>query len=385
MKKIAFISPGYLPLPAVKGGAVETLIDILLNSCELNENMKVDIFSIESDKVCNFNKNVNYKYIKKTGKFEKILRYLINKFFPVYIGNGFINKIVKNNDLNIYDYVVIENKPEYGLYVRKYYRGILLFHSHNDFLNKNTKFAKKILNCYDNVFCLSTYICNRVKEIDYSSQNKIKLLYNGIDNEKFNITLSNKELSRNKYGLNLDDCVFLYTGRLVKEKGILELVKAFNKINDEKKKLLIVGSIGYGKTTYDKFTNELKACCENNQNIIFTGYVEYKDIQQIYALADYGIVPSIWEEPFALTVVEHLASGHPVIITNSGAMPELVSESNSITIDKSNFEEEMINAINSINEKNFSDSNTIKKNSLNFSKEKYVKRFIEYVNMQKEE
>jgi len=188
---------------------------------------------------------------------------------------------------------------------------------------------------------------------------------------------------RKKYGLNIDDVVFLYTGRLVKEKGIEELIRAFNKINNKKFKLLVTGSIGYGKTTKNKFTKKLQQLSENNKNIIYTGYIDYSDIHKLYMISDCGIVPSIWEEPFALTVIEHLSSGHPVIITESGAMPELITNQCSIIVkkDEDKIVEELINAIYNIEkmikEKDISD--ICIKQAQQFSKDKYINKFKQLI------
>ena len=65
MKKIAFVTKGNLPVPAVSGGAVEILIDSLLNSNKINSKYKIDVYSIKSSKVPKLkNKNnINYYYI----------------------------------------------------------------------------------------------------------------------------------------------------------------------------------------------------------------------------------------------------------------------------------------------------------------------------------
>ena len=70
----------------------------------------------------------------------------------------------------------------------------------------------------------------------------MKLLYNGIDTEKFNVNID-IEKERKKFNIKKEDRVFLYTGRIVKEKGIKELVLAFNKIKNKNYKLIIVGKI----------------------------------------------------------------------------------------------------------------------------------------------
>ena len=144
VKKIAFISAGYLPLPSVKGGAVETLIDTLLASSKISEKYQIDVYSIYDKEAIDVAKNqdkINYIYIKSSFIFVKAFRYLINKYTKKYIGNDYITKLIKKyrKKLLNYDYVIVENKPEYGLILRKFVKGKLIFHSHNDFLNNDMR------------------------------------------------------------------------------------------------------------------------------------------------------------------------------------------------------------------------------------------------------
>lgn len=384
MKKIAIISPGYLPIPAIQGGAVETLIDLLINSEKVTSKYDVDVYSKYNSKITEKDKNkkVNYYYIDTSSKLNcisKIYRYIINKYGNKYIGNDFISILIKKykEKLKEYDYVIIENKPEYALILKSYVRGKIIFHSHNDFLNKETKHAKKIMESFDRIFCLSKYICSRVEEIEPKYKNKIELLYNGIDTAKF--SKNNESIKKKlmiKYNINENSTVFLYTGRLVKEKGVLNLIKSFNKVTNKNYYLIIAGSVGYGRNFTNKFTRKIHKYSRNNENIIFTGFIPYAQMPEIYSIADYGIVPSIWEEPFALTVIEHLSSGHPIIITNSGAMPELVDEHTAIIINKLNFEQEMLNAINNIKKIDFYNKKELSEYAKKFDKEKYIERFI---------
>lgn len=381
-KKIAFITAGYLPLPSVKGGAVETLTDLLIDSEKLQEKYDITVFSIYDDLAQKKSleiPNVNFNYIRLSSPFNKLnkaFRYAINKYTGVYIGNDYINKLIKQykNKLKEYDYVIVENKPEYGLILRKFVYGKLIFHSHNDFLNSKTKNSTEIFNSFDAIFCLSKFIFSRINQIQKSS--KIKVLYNGVDVQRFNnVDDESCSFIKKKYNIEKNDIILLYTGRLVKEKGVEELIRAFNLTTNSKLKLMIIGSVGYGKNSKNNFTKKIYELSRENNNIIFTGFVEFNSIQNYYKIADYGIVPSIWEEPFALTVVEHLASGHPVIITNSGAMPELVNKETSIIVNKEN----LVNNLNTIFNKleKSSKSNKYYENAMEFSKEKYINRFLE--------
>lgn len=385
MKKIAFISSGYLPLPPVKGGAVETLIDILLNSSRIQSKYQIDVYSIfdkEAIEETSNQNNINYIYIKSSFIMQKALRYIINKYTRKYIGNDYIANLIKENKKKLlnYDYVIVENKPEFGLILRKYVKGKLILHSHNDFLNKDTKHAKEILKSYDCIYALSKYICNRICEIDEKEgREKVKLLYNGVDTKKFeNPPMEEIQEIKKKLKLSQDDIVILYTGRLVKEKGIKELIQAFNKLNNEKLKLIITGDINPRNYKLKMFVHELKKISNKNKNIIFTGYINYHKIPLYYNIADVGVVPSTWEEPFALTVIEHLAAGHPVIISNSGAMPELINNNVAIVVNKnSNFVNNLYKALF----KAKSSTTNIKKSCIlqakKFDKSNYINRFIE--------
>lgn len=163
MKKIAFITSGYFPVPSVKGGAVETLIDSLIENNDINEKYKIDVYSIFDREAYNkskYNKNVKYIFLKKDkvyGTFQKYYRYIINHLTNCYIGNDYIHDIIKKYKSNMeeYDYVIVENKPEYALILKKYVKGKLILHMHNDFLNKNTKHAKDIFESYYKIFAIS--------------------------------------------------------------------------------------------------------------------------------------------------------------------------------------------------------------------------------------
>ena len=384
MKKLAFISAGYLPVPAVNGGAVETLIDMLLLSEELKKMYDIDVYSVYSSKaieVAKCNGKVNYFYIKKSNKLFRTIRYIYNKYMPNYIGNDYIHKIVKNyhDSLEKYDVVIVENKPEFVQVLRKCVKGKIIFHSHNDFLNKNTKNAKKISSYYDAFFCLSKFILNRINEIDIKNKSKNFLLYNGVDIEKFQKIDKNKiKAIRAKYGIQDNDYVYLYSGRLVPEKGVKELITAFNMLNDTNIKLLIIGSVGYGRNSKSNYLHDLYELSKDNKKIIFTGYIDYAEISNYYHIANVGIIPSIWEEPFALTVIENLASGHPVIITDSGAMPEIVNNKCALIIKKNDIINNLYKALKLIREKNFKTDDCIHSSQL-FSKDIYIENFIKNI------
>ena len=92
---------------------------------------------------------------------------------------------------------------------------------------------KKILNLFDEVWAVSEFIKDRVDELD-NTNDKVKVLYNTIDYSLFSkkITLKEKEELKKEYNAS-GDFIFLYVGRVMREKGTLELVQAFSNVNRE--------------------------------------------------------------------------------------------------------------------------------------------------------
>ena len=110
MIKIAFVSPGKLPQPAVKGGAVEGLIDLLVESLvERYDKYDVHVYSIgenDEDKIIS---GVKYHYIKNHGFSNQIARKtrgIINALSKnIYVGNNYIDNVANriHNEKCLFD------------------------------------------------------------------------------------------------------------------------------------------------------------------------------------------------------------------------------------------------------------------------------------------
>src|SRR5690606_15448865 len=126
------------------------------------------------------------------------------------------------------------------------------------------------------------------------------------------------------------------------------LIIAFNKLNNKNIYLLIIGGESYSSNKKTQYIKEIQNISLNS-NIIYTGYVDYEIIHKYYQLSDIGVIPSTWEEPFALSCLEFLASGAPVIISNSGGMIEVVNKESSIIVNKENsFAQNLFDALNQL-------------------------------------
>ncbi|MFT9004727.1 MAG: glycosyltransferase family 4 protein [Liquorilactobacillus hordei] len=358
MKKIAIVTSGYLPVPATKGGGVEVLDEYLIKENEKNNYANLTVFSSDDSKArerakkyrnsnvifiatpriarwldkCIF-KIVN-NILKKSN--SNSYRYIIQRLYYIY---SVSRKIAKEN----YDSLVLENHATlfsvlklYGNY-KKYY-GKYYFHLHNEVKNPygNEKYIKNVTK----VLGVSNYI-NTTLKVQYPemSDEQFTVVRNAVDHERFNLDLSGneKKIIRTKLGIPVENFIFLYTGRLNKEKGILQAVEAFKEANLDRATFLVVGSAFFDTDIKNDFEFQLEKIIRSvGDSIKFTGYIPNEKLRRIYAIADVCVIPSIWEDPAPLTVIEAITAGKAIITTNSGGIPEYVNEKNAIVLAKEN-------------------------------------------------
>jgi spore coat protein SA len=389
---VAIITPGILPVPSVKGGAVETLIDYYLSENEHTHNIKFFVFSKYDEEAESKSKeynSCNFIYFKPDSIYHKIKRYLYKKihknsyynYYMDYYERWAVNKI-KRLDINL---IIIENRQGFTLNASKKLNAPIILHLHNDTLNRESLCASEIVKCCSKIIAVSNYIKKQVDSIDKDTN--CSVVYNGIDLDRFNNT--SNIYSRERFSLDDDDFVVIYTGRITHIKGIKELINAFMLLSDYPKiKLIVSGSSNFGNDdSYDSFSEEIKQMAKKvDSQIFFTGYIPYNNIPSLLSIADIGIIPSICEDALTLSSIEDMASGLPLIVTRSGGIPEAVDEKCAIIIDKDNLEDLPKLIADSIiylfkhPEKRIEMSKHALERSKLFSKENYIKKIIQIVN-----
>lgn len=125
----------------------------------------------------------------------------------------------------------------------------------------------------------------------------------------------NTELLKQKRG---HKNYFVYTGRVSSEKGLLTLIKAWQKFPN-----IILKIVGDGD-----YLNVLKEFVSKNkmENVEFTGFLNSEEVLKIVADAKFLVMPSEWYENNPLSVLESMALGTPVIGASIGGIPELVTD-----------------------------------------------------------
>ena len=275
----------------------------------------------------------NKKIIRLRNKFITMFRKIFKKEFS-YTYAQQVCKILKKDE---YDKVIIEGDINLVKPISKFIdKDKIYLHIHHNALEKN-KDRYDIYSRCKKIITVSDYITEVTKDSIDKNSDKIVTMKNCINTKIFNKSLYKDErnILRNKYDIENDEIVILFSGRLVPQKGVKELIIAFAEIcNKYKIRLVIIGNAGFGNKVTNEYDIELMRLAEKtNGKIIFTGFIHNTELPKYHAMSDIAVVPSIWSEPAGLVVVEAMASGLPLIVTNSGGIPEYTNKECSIIID----------------------------------------------------
>lgn len=348
---IAIITSGYLPVPNILGGAVESLDTLLVRENEKTPQCNFTVFSSWAPGVESVSAKFKYatmvfthtpklvqlvdkcvyfvaKHVLHKSKLMSY-RYIFQRLWFIYRVAGYLRK-------TDFDAVVIENHPTLFMALKMYrnrkkYNNRVYYHLHNEIghcfgCGKEILSAKRILGVSQFVTnmldrCLQETEHERLLDIQKS------VLRNCIDTELFNPNNASTQRSgaqwKKKLGIQTEELVFLFSGRLTREKGVEELLEAFMKADLPHSRLVIVGSFFFNSIIASPFESKVHAMAEKaGKKIVFTGFVEYEDMPGLYAMADICVMPSIWEDPAPLSVIESMASGRALISTYSGGIAE---------------------------------------------------------------
>lgn len=181
------------------------------------------------------------------------------------------------------------------------------------------------------------------------------------------ITIHNFVISKSKADIENDKEYAFFFGRLSIEKGIINLIKAFKKINSGK--LLIAGD-GPERKKIELYIKE------NNleERIQLLGYLKQNEIRKYIQEAKFIVVPSIWYENCPYSILETMEIGKPIIGSRIGGISELIEEKeNGFLYDYYNVDE-----LSECMKKLFKNQDLVKKQGLK-SRELFEKKYSEKI------
>jgi len=162
--------------------------------------------------------------------------------------------------------------------------------------------ADRLQNCVDAFICPSQFMADTLRKGGFHTKN-IVVLHNFFEKSK----KSQIETKRKDY--------YVFLGRLSQVKGVKTLCESAMKLPY---KLVIIGDGPLEKRLRTLY----------NKNIEYTGELEWTEIQPILSKARFMVIPSEWSENNPLSVIESLSVGTPVIGSDIGGIPELITTEN---------------------------------------------------------
>lgn len=289
------------------GGGVESVV--------MNYYRNIDREKIQFDFICDEDStNIPYEEIKKLGgrvilvpPYQCLFKY-IKELRKVFKENKY--KIVHShiNTLSVFPLYVAKNV---GIPIR-------IAHSHST-TNKNEKkknLMKQILRPFSKLFATDYFCCSELagrwlfgnKTYD---ENKVYLLNNAIDVDKFKYNEEIRKIKRKELKINDDTLVIGHIGRFVEQKNHKFLIDIFNEIHKKKSNSLLI-LVGQGPLE-DKIKNKIKAL-NLNESVIFLG--QRNDANELYQAFDVFLLPSLYEG-LPVVGVEAQASGLLCVLSDS--------------------------------------------------------------------
>ena len=177
------------------------------------------------------------------------------------------------------------------------------------------------------VVAVSDFVRQNILATSPIDNERIRIIFNGLDPEK-NISLTagdqnRRKVIREELGAPDNDLVLAgVVGRLEPRKGQEILLRAAAKLADRLPELRFA-VVGAPESGYDRALKKMAMELGLNDRVVFTGH--RKDAASLYAALDILIVPSL-EESFGLVAAEGMLAGLPVAASDSGALPEFISD-----------------------------------------------------------
>lgn len=333
--RIAMICTEKLPVPPIRGGAIQQYIDAVLPY--LKEKHDVTVYCV-ADPALSQKEHNDMCYVEAVKTQDYI--------------SGVIDRL---NDS--YDLIHVFNRPQWvNTIAEKLPRARMSLSLHNEMFLPSKISKEEGGKCIQRVKFISTvsrFVESGVKKLYPEAAGKIHTVYSGVDVSKYQPVWSPEATEiRNRlkarYGLT-GKKVILFIGRLTPKKGAHILIKAVNllRASHPDVALVLVGSKWYGENQEDSYVRQVRQMADTlNTDVVMTGFLPPDEVVSHYYLGDVFICASQWREPLARVHYEAMAAGLPIITTDRGGNAEVVKgKGNGIVISEYNQPQAFADAI----------------------------------------
>lgn len=336
--RVLLVPPPDLPVPAVQGGAVETLLTHLIRENEREGQLDLLCASVPDEAARRTAEGLKHTKMLYIPRPHGHRRYWPMVFVERCLGiaapyDPWYQKVQLSLALEPPgpDLIVAEggNLTQCSAISRMFGRKRCLAHLHGQ-----TACSPVMDTIYGGILALSEFIREDYLKTSTLDPKRAYIWYNCVDTKRFRPGPPPLAL-RTRLGFGERDFVVLFCGRLDPDKGIHKLMEALALLPVPQIKLLIVGSPFFGRTQQSSFLRRLEQQARALGNRVqFTGYIPNEDLPDYYRLADLVCVPTLVEEAAGLVAVEAMACGRPVLATRSGGMPEYLEGSQAVLVER---------------------------------------------------
>lgn len=312
--KLAFICTEKLPSPAIRGGAIQLMIDGV--APYLSQIYDLTIFSVRDEKLPDAETHAGIHYFRLPR-------------------NNYAEHVANALRVHHFDLIHVFNRPLHVLIYRAAApesRFVLSLHNEMFHPRKvSDADGRIIIDQLAAIMTVSNYIRNTVLDRFPQAAAKITTVYSGIDEKRYRTADSTEGVAvrlnwRERLGLDQQP-VILFAGRLSFKKGPHILIQAMKRVllYHPEAILLIAGGKWFSDNSRSHYIAALHRLADPIRgNVRFLNYVPADEIPDLFLASDLFVCSSQWQEPLARVHYETMAAGVPLITTNRGGNSEVV-------------------------------------------------------------
>lgn len=335
MKSICIFSASKLPIPAVKGGPKETVLQLLLDENEKSPRFDFTVLSAYDSRAAALGagyRHTRFVYFKthpRTDRFLEMISLLAHRCLNIRIPDStvFVQELrylKRRQDFDLVIHGILRERLSPYL-AKAYPKERIAFMLHHKMPERRSDRARRIDGSFGYLIAVSDFVARDWMDLTGRERESVFVLPNCCDTRQMSQRLSadEKEAFRKSVGVREDDRVVVFVGRISNDKGTLSLVRALNLLSPTNVTLILCGEC-LSNARYGRCVDE--EIGKATYPVIKAGYVRNAELYRYFNIADLAVMPSLCEEGACIANIEAMTAGVPLITTKRGAIPEYVCD-----------------------------------------------------------